>query len=180
MSPKSIACDTTLLSYFAHGSIFDVLRMLFAGRLYVPPTVAGEAEQATPVGQEVAAALNAGWLVRVDMSPSELAVAQQIRQVFGLDAGEAEAIVLAATRGLILVCDEKLGRAAARSLGVQVTGSMGVLYKAVETGKLTVAEADRAIERMRAARQRLPVASYIQVKQFVEANPTRAQWLKSL
>jgi len=55
---------------------------------------------------------------------------------------------------------------------------MGVLYKAVETGKLTVGEADRAIARMRAARQRLPVASCIQVKHSVEKNPTRAQWLK--
>ena len=180
MSPKPIACDTTLLSYFSHGGIFYVLRILFAGRLYIPPTVAGEAKKATSVGQEVAAALHDGWLVQVNMLPDELAVALQIRQGFGLDAGEAEVVALAANRGLVLVCDEKLGRAAAASLGVEVTGSMGVLYKAVETGKLTVVEADRAIALMRAARKRLPVQQYIQIKQFVEANPTRAEWLRNL
>ena len=179
MSPK-LVCDTTLLSYFSQGGIFHVLRLLFSGRLYIPPTVAVEAENATLVRQEVEAALRDGWLVRVNMLPNEVAAAMQIQQGFGLDAGEAEAIALAASRGLVLVCDEKPGRAAAANLGVAVTGSMGVLYKAVETGTLTVEDADRAIARMRAAQQRLPVEQYIQVKHFVEADPTRAEWLKSL
>jgi predicted nucleic acid-binding protein len=81
---------------------------------------------------------------------------------------------------MVLIGDERPGRAAATSLGVLVTGSMGVLYKAVETGALTVDEADTAISRMRSARQWLPVQRYQDVKAFVDANPLRADWLKNL
>ncbi len=180
MLPKPVACDTSLLSYFVHGGIFHILQVLFAGRLYVPPTVAAEAGRTPVVWEAVAGALRDGWLLRAHLSPEELAAAVRVRQNYGLDDGEAEAVALAARRGMVLIGDERPGRAAATSLGVLVTGSMGVLYKAVETGALTVDEADTAISRMRSARQWLPVQRYQDVKAFVDANPLRADWLKNL
>jgi predicted nucleic acid-binding protein len=54
-----------------------------------------------------------------------------------LDAGEAEAIALA--KGIaanLLVMDESAGRAVARNLDLEVTGTLGVLLKAKRAGQL--------------------------------------------
>jgi hypothetical protein len=51
-----------------------------------------------------------------------------------LDAGEAEAIVLALERKAnLLLVDEKLGRAAAKTFGLRITGLLGVLGRS-QTG----------------------------------------------
>jgi uncharacterized protein len=47
-----------------------------------------------------------------------------------LDAGEQQAIALAHARNTTLVIDERLGRQAARRLGLTVTGSAGLLVEA--------------------------------------------------
>jgi len=51
-----------------------------------------------------------------------------------LDAGEQQAIALAHARNTTLVIDERLGRQAARQLGLSVTGSTGVLIEAKQRG----------------------------------------------
>ncbi|MCX7853977.1 MAG: DUF3368 domain-containing protein [Caldilineales bacterium] len=53
-----------------------------------------------------------------------------------LGAGEGQAIVLAHHLGALLLMDERLGRSARRA-GVQVTGVVGVLIRAKETGLLS-------------------------------------------
>ena len=51
-----------------------------------------------------------------------------------LDAGEQQAIALAHARNTTLIIDERLGRQAARQLGLSVTGSTGVLIEAKQRG----------------------------------------------
>jgi len=53
-----------------------------------------------------------------------------------LDAGEQQAIALAYARNTMLVIDERLGRQAARQLGLTVTGSTGVLIEAKQRGHI--------------------------------------------
>jgi len=55
-----------------------------------------------------------------------------------LDAGEAEAIVLALeTRAELLLMDEHLGRETARHLGLRHTGLIGVLIEAKRKGLIS-------------------------------------------
>lgn len=180
MSRDTLVSDTGPLSYCVAGEIFQVLKNLFAGRLYVPPTAISESRKAPQVGRAVVEALREGWLLETHLSLDELVLAEEIRETYGVHKGEAEALAVASVRGLVLICDEKAGRAAARELGIRVTGTMGVLYKAVESGLLTASEADLAIARMRAANQWVPVERYGDVKAFVEADPIRAEWLRNL
>jgi predicted nucleic acid-binding protein len=54
-----------------------------------------------------------------------------------LEAGEQQAIALAAARNSTLVIDERLGRKAARGLGLTITGSVGILLMAKKMGHIS-------------------------------------------
>ena len=60
-----------------------------------------------------------------------------------LDAGEAEAIVLAKAMALPLIIDEKKGRSVARSLGVPVIGLLGLFVLAKRRGVFSMADAEK-------------------------------------
>ena len=80
----------------------------------------------------------AKWIERRTVADTGLVAL--LRQDLGV--GEAEAIVLAREAGADLVLlDERMGRIAAKRLGLRVTGLVGVLIEARERGLLTDAEA---------------------------------------
>lgn len=51
-----------------------------------------------------------------------------------VDPGEASAIALAMEKGIRVILDDEKGRQTARNLGLQVTGTFGLLLKAKESG----------------------------------------------
>lgn len=109
-----------------------LLRELY-GELWIPEAVRREVVEegtgqagADEVGQ-------ADWIITQVVS-NQLLV-QALRQE--LDAGEAEAIVLAAERNAdLLLMDERLGREVAQHLGVAPTGLIGVLVEAKGKGAI--------------------------------------------
>jgi predicted nucleic acid-binding protein len=64
-----------------------------------------------------------------------------------LDAGEAEAIELAAVKQLPLIIDEKKGRKVAQSMGLTITGLAGLLILAVRKKTLTAVQAQVILDR---------------------------------
>jgi len=70
--------------------------------------------------------------VHVTPTPEPTPEIEAVTQALG--PGEQQAIVLAHSLGAPLLMDERLGRAAARRLGVRVTGVVGVLVRAKEDG----------------------------------------------
>jgi predicted nucleic acid-binding protein len=65
-----------------------------------------------------------------------------------LDPGEQEAIALARSAGASLVLlDEKRGRQAARDLGLEVSGTLGVLDRAARRGLVDLADSLKRLER---------------------------------
>jgi uncharacterized protein len=84
-----------------------------------------------PGAHETIQAGQQGWLMV--RTPGNRALVTSLQTV--LDTGEAEAIALASELGAsLLLIDESDGRAQARSLGVPVTGTLGVLLRAKQVG----------------------------------------------
>ncbi|MGB3310534.1 MAG: DUF3368 domain-containing protein [Nodosilinea sp.] len=112
----------------------DLLRQQF-DQIQIPPVVLDELKiaEARPGSQPIQAAITAGW---VQVQPvSNRSFVQLLRQT--LDGGEAEAISLALElQADWILLDERDGRKVAKSLGLQVTGVLGVLLRAKESGDL--------------------------------------------
>lgn len=128
----AVADAGPLIHLAAIGRI-DLLDRLF-GRVLVPQAVYQEVVvrgAGLPGSAEVAAA---GWV--------EVAAAQRLDLVeallgSGLHRGESEAIALAVERGAdLLLIDERQGRLTARSMGIPVIGTLGVLVAAKEKGAI--------------------------------------------
>jgi len=89
-------------------------------------------------------ALEAGWL-RVE-EVQDQALSQVLQR--DLDRGEAEAIVLALqVKAERVLLDEREGRRVAKSLGLKVTGVLGILLRARREGRL--ASLQKAMDELR-------------------------------
>jgi predicted nucleic acid-binding protein len=116
------------------------------GQVWLPQAVTEELriEQDLPGSTTVGIAQRAGWLLNERVTdPVRVAILRR-----DLDEGEAEAIALALQkRADWLLLDERDARRVAKSLGLKVTGVLGILLKARLDGQLPSLR--EAMERLR-------------------------------
>lgn len=146
--------DTTVLSNFAHVQRPDLLRMLFRP-LYVPDSVWRELAQGESAG--LIPKNDWEWLEVVGPTPAELAISQELQRK--LDRGEADCLAMAQSRYLPIYTDDRRAREVGRSLGLDISGTLGCLVDLVELSFLDPEEADLLLTRMRRLGYRSPVAS---------------------
>ena len=82
-----------------------------------------------------------------------------------LDAGEANAIELAAAQQLPLIIDEHKGRQIAQQLGIKVTGFAGLLIQAARSGLINSQEALTLLDQAIANGLRLFDSLQLQVRE---------------
>lgn len=130
--PAVVSDASVLICLGALGQLH--LLRTFYQEILVPEAVWQEvtvAAASRPGAQETIHASRQGWLTV--KTPSNRALVTSLQTT--LDTGEAEAIALASQLGAgLLLMDESDGRSVARSLGVLVTGTLGVLLRAKQTG----------------------------------------------
>jgi predicted nucleic acid-binding protein len=86
------------------------------------------------------------WLKLLDLTEQEQVRADEAGRA--LDPGEAACIAVASSRGLLMLSDGWEARALGRSLGLEVSGSLGVLDRLVGKQILTLDEADTLLAEM--------------------------------
>jgi predicted nucleic acid-binding protein len=110
----------------------DLLRA--AERDLLIPAAVAEEILAGPAGDPASVALTAHDL------PDPVPLASRVEVVErGLGAGETAALSLALERGATAVIDDREARAAGRSLGVRLIGTLGVVIRARREGRIPAA-----------------------------------------
>jgi predicted nucleic acid-binding protein len=140
---RTLVTNTTpLIALTAATGGLDVLRHLY-GRVIVPLEVQQELLSAGPNAMGASAFKQARWL---DCQTQPATLSSYLSNT--LDRGEAAVIQTALNLDIPLVCiDEAVGRRVARLSGLTLTGSVGILIKAQQTGFNVSIQ--QAIERMR-------------------------------
>ncbi len=131
------------LIHLARARHFDLLRVLF-GRVITPSAVYQEVV-VRGRGQDGSGELGrAKWIGRRRPRRADLVAALGAF----LGRGEAEAIALAAEqKDTLLLIDEAHGRRVARSMGIKIKGTLGILFRGYREGH--VPDLEGAIKRMR-------------------------------
>ncbi|HZF08472.1 MAG TPA: DUF3368 domain-containing protein [Thermoanaerobaculia bacterium] len=135
--------DTTVLNNFAQIRRTDLLRSIYPD-LSAPIPVWNELE--IGVRRGMVPACDWSWLKIFDLTGEEGARADEIGR--GLGAGEAACLAAAVSRGFLLLSDDWEARALGRSLGLEISGSLGVLDRLVEKKVLGLEEADALLAEM--------------------------------
>ena len=128
-----VISNTTPLIGLALLCRFDLLKTLFR-EITMPSAVYNEivVKGAGRIGaNELANSVNDGWVHVKDVLSTPVLAALKV----DLDEGESEAIALALEQHTdLLLMDERKGRAKAKALGLEVTGTIGILLLARENG----------------------------------------------
>jgi predicted nucleic acid-binding protein len=125
-------CNSSPIIALAGAGQLELLPALY-GQIILPDavfeeiTVAGAGE---PGAHEIA---QAAWVTRQSVRSTPLVAALCIE----LDAGEADAIALAVESNAdLILLDERIGRRAAKRLGLTAVGTLGILIAAKDRGLL--------------------------------------------
>jgi uncharacterized protein len=120
-----VVSDTSPILNLARIGRLEILALLY-GQVLIPPAVSAKINLVP--ASDVA---SSSWLI-VAVPKDQDCVRDLLRD---LDAGEAEAIVLAVERQAeLLLVDERRGRRTAEAAGLRITGLLGVLADAKRAG----------------------------------------------
>lgn len=125
-----VVSDTTTMSNLLIVGHIDLLQKLY-GTISIPTAVRDELRNLVSHRTQVDQFLNQPWVTIHSVTQKEYTLL--LRQQ--LDVGEAEAIALAVEMNAdLLIVDELKGRAVAKSLGLLVIGTLGILVAAKREG----------------------------------------------
>jgi predicted nucleic acid-binding protein len=128
---RDVVSNTSPLLYLHQLDQLDLLPSLYS-KVVVPQSVVEELDAGRVGGYDVPAVSALPW-IEVVSSPNLALLALAT----DLGRGESEAIAVAHERRALLVLDDALARRHAGLLGIQCTGTLGVLLKAKAVGHLT-------------------------------------------
>ncbi len=129
-----IIFDNCVLSNFALSDSLTIIKSLYANHAYITDFVMAENIKGFHKGytrlSKIRDALREGWLKEAALETmAEIALFETLSVSLG--SGESSSIAVSKTRGLIFACDDKAARKQASLLGVKLTGTIGILIRAI-------------------------------------------------
>lgn len=158
----SVIANTTVISNFASVHRLDVLQHLL-GRLFISTEVYAEVQDGMTEGIDYYQNIEShiypfaadGWLRLISLhGDDELRLFNRLPAA--LHRGEASSLAIASERGWVFLTDDNRARKEARTLGVAISGTLGLLIQAVKRSVVTASEADVLLQRMIALGYRSP------------------------
>lgn len=129
---NEIICNATPLIAFSRINQLSLMQKI-VNTILITKSVAAEISEYSSASYDTITLLNEHWIKVVSVKSEN-----QVKSLLpSLDRGEAEVIALALERQARLVLiDELTGRKVAESLGLKISGSVGILIKAKELGEV--------------------------------------------
>lgn len=149
-----VVADTTVWCNFAHVGQPRLVPTAYPG-VGSPQQVLDEIAEGQRLGH--LGDFDRRFIRRIRLTNSETRRAKALEETLG--PGEAACLAVAAARGVVVLTDDRDARTVAGSLGVQVSGTLGVLLHLADRGAMSVTEADSFLMEMIRAGYRSPVAS---------------------
>ena len=156
--------DNTVLSNFCRIGRLELLNALF-DKVYVTYEVREEVLRGLEEGysflEQAASALKADSAAWLELTGFKSSAEEEASRKFAetLGYGEASCLALAQARGWLILTDDLRARRTARRLGIDVTGTLGILALSVEEGILDLASGDQLLHQMIAEGYRSPYGS---------------------
>jgi predicted nucleic acid-binding protein len=143
--------DTMVISNFAKAGQLELLRKMYPANACCSGFVVAEVlrglRQGHAVLEPLVQLLSDGWPRQDDLStPVERQLFARISVSLG--DGESSCLALAAQRGYVFACDDRVARGEAVRLGIPLTGTVGIIIKAVRTGAIDLKKANTILKRM--------------------------------
>lgn len=147
-----IIFDCCCLSNFALSDSLFILENLFRKSAFITNFVSAEIMRGIQQGHrdlvKVQEALREGWLKEAVLATKkEKSLYESLSVSLGI--GEASSIALAKERRFIFASDDRAARREAGLLDVKLTGTLGILKKAVRNKKIDLKEGDLLLARMK-------------------------------
>ena len=142
-----VVSDSTPLISLMKASSLEILKPLF-GEVLIPEAVFSELTINPNYSEEAAQIKNSTFIKIVSVEESK--AVDVLRKSSGLDLGESEAIIYADNhKADVLLMDEAKGRTVAKSMGLYIMGTIGVLLYAYEEKILSSDNVADALNRLR-------------------------------
>jgi len=143
--------DACVLSNFALPGAMEVLRQLYGGRSFLTDHVYMEILRGIRSGRDdlsqIHDAIADRWLRKTCLQTSgEKENFEKLTESLGL--GEASSIAAAQSRGLVFASDDLAARREAERHGIRLTGTLGILMRAVSQTIIDMREADQILKNM--------------------------------
>ncbi len=145
--------DNTVLVNFAAVERPELVLQTWPGAVCTTPAVREEYRQG--VANDILPESVWSQLPLCELTEEEVAFSSRLSARLG--AGERTCLAVAHRRDGLFVSDDADARAEARDRAIPVTGTLGILARAVEQGRISLEEGNRLLARMIEAGYRSPV-----------------------
>ena len=143
-----VICNTSPIQYLYQADLLELLPTL-AGQVYVPEAVVAELQEGQRRNVLLPALEDLSWLIVRPVRDRTL-----LPLVTHLGDGEKEVLALGLeTQDPLLLLDDRDARRYAQTLGLEITGTLGLLLRAKERGILGAVRP--VLDRLQALRFRL-------------------------